>query len=66
MRRADPFIGIPETAFTHTDRWHTGSALDVIAAGLRQLYADPLRQPIPPQFIALIKQFEKRRGEHDA
>ena len=60
-RRADPAIDIPETAFGHADPWRSGSARDVIAAGVCEVYADLLRQPVPPRFVKLIAEFEKRQ-----
>jgi hypothetical protein len=68
-RRADPSINIPESAFGHIDPWHTGSVLDVIAAGVREVYADLLRQPVPPRFTGLwAGDRQSRRGgtRHDA
>ena len=66
--RADLFVCNPDASFSHAAHQQGGASLDAITAGLRQLYADLLRQPIPPQFIALMKQFEKRqrRGDNDA
>jgi hypothetical protein len=65
--RADLFVWNPDASFSHAAHQQGGASLDAITAGLRQLYADLLRQPIPPQFVELIEEFEtrQRRGGHE-
>jgi hypothetical protein len=65
--RADLFVWNPDASFSHAAHQQGGASLDAITAGLRQLYADLLRQPVPPQFVALNEEFEtrQRRGGHE-